>query len=38
MWRLEEEEEEEAKETEETVEEPNAVRDLLSTHSVWLRM
>ncbi len=34
----EEEEEEEAKETEEVEEEPDTVRELLSTHSVWLRM
>jgi hypothetical protein len=30
--------EEEEKETEEVEEEPDPVRDLLSTHSVWLRM
>ena len=33
-----EEEEEEEKETEETEEEPDSVRELLSTHSAWLRM
>jgi hypothetical protein len=33
-----EEEEEETKETEEVEEESDGVRDLLSTHSAWLRM
>ncbi len=31
-------EEEEGVETEETEEEPDTVKDLLFTHSVWLRM
>jgi hypothetical protein len=35
---LKTEKEEEEVETEEVEEEPDAVRDLLSTHSVWLRM
>ena len=33
-----EEEDEETKETEEVEEESDGVRDLLSTHSTWLRM
>jgi len=36
-WLEEEEVEEEEVETEETEEEPDEVRELLSTHSVWLR-